>query len=81
MVDLSGNKVWQPLPIKNLLTGQLIDTPSMIDSNTFNDGTYYQAIDAIPVQACLAFKISVTGIGGGGTSGTVGELRVMARNN
>lgn len=83
MLDGSGNKIWQPLPIKNLSTGELVDTPSEITVNTYTPdaGTTRQAIDAIPAQACLGFRITATGVGTVTTPGTINALRVMTRNN
>ncbi len=81
MVDNSGAPVWQLLPIKNLSTGLLKDTPSVIGSGSYNDGTYYQTLDSMPIQACLGFKVTAQGTGDDSTPAVVGELRAMLRNN
>lgn len=83
MVDGSGNPVWQPLPVKNLSTGVLTDTPSQITAATYtsNAGTSYQAIDSIPIQACLGFRITAQGNGTITTPGIINSLRIMTRNS
>lgn len=76
----AASVVWYPLPIQNLSTGQLLDTPFIIDSNShaYTTGKYREVYD-IPMSACMQFKI--TAIGVGSATATLNTITAVVRDN
>jgi hypothetical protein len=71
---------WYPVPIQNLSTGQLFDTPIIIDSNAYAyaAGKYREVYD-IPMSSAMQFKVTVIGIGA--ATATLNTLTAVVRDN
>ena len=77
---LTGSTLWYQIPIKDVSTGELVDTPSKITSNSPAESAgVYQVVEDLPVSACVAIKITATGVGTG--TGTVDSIRSLVRDN
>jgi len=64
---------WYLIPYKEELTGDLTNLPSVLKS------ALLQAIDSIPLPACVAFRITVQG--NNATANAELNVRVMSRDN
>lgn len=76
----AASVLWYPLPVQNLSTGQLFDTPFIVDSNAhaYTTGKYRELYD-IPLSACMQFK--VTAIGVGSATATLNTITAVVRDN
>lgn len=76
----AGTIVWYPVPVQNLSTGQLVDTPVVIDSTayTYTSGKYREVFD-IPFSAATAIRVTAQGVGSG--TATLNTLTLMVRDN
>ena len=75
----SGNIVYYEIPVKNLSTGVVSDTPTVINSTSPFQSPNYRFVEDIPMSGAHSFKITAKGIGG--TSGTMNSVRIMVRDN
>ena len=75
----SGNIVYYEIPVKNLSTGVMSDTPTVINSTSPFQTPNYRFIEDIPMSGADSFKITAKGIGG--TSGTMNSVRIFVRDN
>jgi len=80
-VDGFGNLIYKQVPIKDTSTGELIDRPSLLDSASPAQAGIIRVVEDLPVSAALAIKVTATGTGIGGSSGTVNSCRVLLRDN
>lgn len=76
----AGSVAWYPVPIQNLSTGQLLDTPIVIDSNAYAYASgKYRAVYDIPMSSAAQFK--VTAIGVGSSTATLNNITALVRDN
>lgn len=76
----ANSVVWYPVPIQNLSTGQLLDTPIIIDSNAYAYASgKYRAVYDIPMSSAMQLK--VTAIGVGSSTATLNLLTAVVRDN
>lgn len=76
----TGSVVWYPVPIQNLSTGQLIDTPIIIDSNAYAYTTNkFREVYDIPMSSAMQLK--VTAIGTGSSTATLNTITAVVRDN
>jgi hypothetical protein len=64
---------WYLLPYKNETSGDLENLPSILKSGVL------QAVDSVPLPACVAFKVTVQGNNATATAEL--NVRVMSRDN
>lgn len=64
---------WYELPYRNDGTGEISSVPTEATSST-----PASFVDSMPLPACLAFKMTVKGVGGANGSATA---RIMSRDN
>lgn len=64
---------WFELPFRNEGTGVIASVPTIVDS-----ATPQRFLDSLPLPACVAFRITATGVGGAGGSVTA---TLMSRDN
>jgi hypothetical protein len=76
----AASVVWYSVPIINLSTGQLFDTPIIIDSNSraYASGKYREVFD-IPMSACAQFKVTCIGVGS--ATATLNLITAVVRDN
>jgi hypothetical protein len=68
----ANSVVWYPVPIQNLSTGQLFDTPIIIDSNShaYTTNKYREVYD-LPMSGAQQFKVTAIGIGSSTAAATI----------
>jgi hypothetical protein len=69
---------WFPLAIKNDSTGELTDTPSVIDSNTYTSSSISYAVEDIPMSGSMGYKVTATSVA---ANATVNAAWIYVRDN
>ncbi len=69
---------WFQAPIKNTSTGELVDTPSVINSTSPAQSGDRIMIEDRPMSACSGFRITATATG---ATATLNNLTVITRDN
>lgn len=76
---VTGTLIYYEIPVKNLTTGVVSDTPTVVNSTTPVQGSNYRFIEDIPCSGAHSYKVTVQGVGG--TAGTLNALTVFGRDN
>lgn len=79
-LDKASSTTWYAVPVQNLSTGELVDTPIVIDSlSPSYASNKYRVVYDLPMSSAMQFK--VTAIGVGSSTATLNTLSAVVRDN